>query len=279
MSQSERETTSDCEHISLNTGCDVTRNASPAQRHPLSSFLGDFSATEFNELKSNIGSHAVLEPPKAGLRSSSATVAGFRPIREVVLVAGTSERNMDRAVPVVRSAIPLLKEAAEAAQIPVGHAERIAQPAPEQQQQALDAHVNETTRTRKSPARLSSAAHDLRVQPEHCEDAPGPTRMEYNELQEKWEILVEETARLEKRLAVHFSEGTPEEKNALVTLVSELQREVGRLTHEVVVLKDSRDRYMREAGELKRQCARDQAFVKRLKRELGSGSAPAARAY
>lgn len=67
--------------------------------------------------------------------------------------------------------------------------------------------------------------------------------------------LADEVTTLKDRLAAGVMDATEEEKGAALETIESLRAEVKRLEIEVKALKDSRDSYMRENGELKKQCA------------------------
>lgn len=86
------------------------------------------------------------------------------------------------------------------------------------------------------------------------------------ETQDAIATLAEENERLSDRLAVEAMDGTPEEKALAAQTIEELRATVKALTAELEAVKDSRDGFMRENAELKRQCAAQRRELERLKR-------------
>jgi hypothetical protein len=78
-------------------------------------------------------------------------------------------------------------------------------------------------------------------------------------------ILSEENDRLNARLAVAAMDGTPEEKALAADTIESLQAQVKTMTAELDAVKASRDSYMRELAEVKRQCLSQQRQLKKLR--------------
>lgn len=73
------------------------------------------------------------------------------------------------------------------------------------------------------------------------------------EAQEAVSILSEENDRLNDRLAVEAMNASDEEKLLASTLIADLRAQIKTLTAELAAVKVSRDGYMRESAQLKRQ--------------------------
>jgi hypothetical protein len=79
-------------------------------------------------------------------------------------------------------------------------------------------------------------------------------------------ILSEENDRLNDRLAVVAMQATPEERAAAADTIGTLRTQVKTLTAELKAVKSSRDSYMLECGELKKQCAGYKRQIDKLKK-------------
>jgi len=67
--------------------------------------------------------------------------------------------------------------------------------------------------------------------------------------------LVAENERITDRLAVAAMEGTEEEKSMAADTIESLREELRILKIELAAVKQSRDQYQSENGQLKKQCA------------------------
>jgi len=76
-----------------------------------------------------------------------------------------------------------------------------------------------------------------------------------DEAQEAVSVLSEENDRLSDRLAVEAMDATEEEKTLAHETIAELRAKVKTLEAELKAVKASRDGYMQECSQLKRQCA------------------------
>lgn len=88
--------------------------------------------------------------------------------------------------------------------------------------------------------------------------APEPVVQEEDSSSEHEEMaaeLIAENERLNDRLAVAALEGTEEEKAMAAETIESLREELRILKIELVAVKQSRDQYQSENGELKKQCA------------------------
>lgn len=83
----------------------------------------------------------------------------------------------------------------------------------------------------------------------------GVSREKVAELDERVQVLNDLNDELTARMAVHFMEGTDDERQAAATLIAELQAENKQLRHDYAALKDSRDTAVSELNEMRRQCA------------------------
>lgn len=80
--------------------------------------------------------------------------------------------------------------------------------------------------------------------------------------------MAEEIERLNDRLAVSALAGTEEEKAQAAATIESLRTEVKLLTVERDSLRFSRDTCMNENAELKSQCAKYSAVIKKLNKQL-----------
>lgn len=85
--------------------------------------------------------------------------------------------------------------------------------------------------------------------------APAPAQEDLDHAREAVTILSEENERLSDRLAVEAMDASEEEKTLATETIASLREQVKTLTAELKAVKASRDSYMREVGELKKQCA------------------------
>ena len=80
--------------------------------------------------------------------------------------------------------------------------------------------------------------------------------------------LEEENAKLNDRLAVGVMEGTEEEKAKASDTISELREQVRQLEVENMTLKTSRDQYMRENAEMKKQLVYFKRKIQKYEKEV-----------
>lgn len=86
-------------------------------------------------------------------------------------------------------------------------------------------------------------------------NAPVLERDDYDDLASANQELLAENDELTKRLAVIAMDATPDEKRAAADMISELRAQVVSLERDLRAVKSSRDSYMIENGELKKQVA------------------------
>lgn len=87
-----------------------------------------------------------------------------------------------------------------------------------------------------------------------------------NEEQDAVQILSEENDRLNDRLAVAAMSATDEERALAADTIESLRAQVNTLTQELDAVKASRDSYMVECAELKKQCASQRKQIDKLKK-------------
>jgi chromosome segregation ATPase len=80
--------------------------------------------------------------------------------------------------------------------------------------------------------------------------------------------LEEENAKLQDRLAVGVMEGTEEEKAKASDTIAELREQVRQLEVENMTLKTSRDQYMRENAEMKKQLVYFKRKIQKYEKEV-----------
>lgn len=107
---------------------------------------------------------------------------------------------------------------------------------------------------------LPKAAQQIAPKPAKPKPAPAtvidPAIVEkLGEAQEAVSVLSEENDRLNDRLAVQSMDASDEERKAAAETIAELRAKVKTLESELSAVKASRDGYMRENAQLKRQCA------------------------
>lgn len=100
--------------------------------------------------------------------------------------------------------------------------------------------------------------------PTHMNEA-GEAVSEAESLRERNEMLVEENSRLMDRLALHASEATEDEKLMMAEGLESLRAEVSNLTVSVRAANTSRDGYIKENAELKKQLKMQAKELDKLK--------------
>lgn len=107
---------------------------------------------------------------------------------------------------------------------------------------------------------LPKAAKQIAPKPAKPKPAPAPVIdpaivEKLDEAQEAVSVLSEENDRLNDRLAVQSMDASDEEKRAAIETITELRAKVKTLESELSAVKASRDGYMRENAQLKKQVA------------------------
>ena len=82
--------------------------------------------------------------------------------------------------------------------------------------------------------------------------------------------LAEENERLNDRLAIAALDATEEEKAQAAETIADLRLDLNRSVIECKSLKDSRNFYQNENADLKRQCQKYQAIMKKLNQQIAS---------
>ncbi len=125
----------------------------------------------------------------------------------------------------------------------------------------LSESVKEGAMTAKEAAKVARGKPDPAPPPKTAKPAANaptvaaPKQEDLDDAREAVHILSEENERLSDRLAVEAMEATAEEKARAAETIAELRGQVKTLAAELKAVKASRDSYMRENGELKKQCA------------------------
>ena len=172
---------------------------------------------------------------------------------QVAADLGVTDRTVRQFRAVQRNAIPAVVEAVKAGDVSVKKAEQIAK-LPKSEQKDAIATPRDRSHERPSAPKVKVAKPEV-----------GASKEALAELEERNSILAEEHDRLLLRVGLDASEYTDDERAIVETTVAELKATIAQLEHEVAVLKDSRDTYMREVRELTRQCAmyRNQLVAKK----------------
>ena len=105
-------------------------------------------------------------------------------------------------------------------------------------------------------------AANFKKKPEPVQADEEPIEDSGSEHDEMVAELVAENERVNDRLAVAAMEGTAEEKAMAADTIDSLREEVRILKIELAAVKQSRDQYQSENGQLKKQCA---MYLKKLK--------------
>jgi len=90
----------------------------------------------------------------------------------------------------------------------------------------------------------------------------------YDPMSDTLEVLLEENEQLKTQIAIGFADGTELDKAMAESRIAELQLELKNAHIEIRALAASRDSYLRENNELKKQCASYQRKIKRLNEQL-----------
>jgi regulator of replication initiation timing len=107
---------------------------------------------------------------------------------------------------------------------------------------------------------LPKAAKQIAPKPAKSKPAPAPVIdpaivEKLGEAQEAVSVLSEENDRLNDRLALQSMDASDEERKAAAETIAELRAKVKTLESELSAVKASRDGYMRENAQLKKQVA------------------------
>lgn len=97
--------------------------------------------------------------------------------------------------------------------------------------------------------------------------APAVDEGELEELREKCTFLGEENDRLTDRLAVHFMEGTADEKTAAADLIGSLRGELATAHAELDAVKASRDGLLTSNSEKEKQIKAQRRQIERLEKD------------
>lgn len=158
--------------------------------------------------------------------------------------AGVTDRTIRQAKAVTRNAIPEVREKVAAGDMSLKQAEQIARQ-PAREQKAALAEPKKPREASKAPKWKPAEVPKPQV---------GASLEALREMEERNAILSEEVDRLTDRVAVHFMEGTEEEKAAAAAVIAELRAQVRTLEAETDALKAMRDKYQSENAELINQC-------------------------
>lgn len=203
---------------------------------------------------------------KPGRPKNSATAAEFRTSAQTAAAIGVSTRTMDRAKLVTRKGIPKVLTAVQTGQLKIGVAAAIASLPPEQQHSALVTAVQPRPRKSRRGAKVQPMQVGLglsggNVIAEHSQEA-------FEEQQEMLAILRDALTESETRRAVHFMEGTDDERCEAKLMIENLQSELKVARAELLGVKATRNSLMTENGELRAQCKAQVHTIKKLHRRL-----------
>lgn len=170
---------------------------------------------------------------------------------EKATVADVSQRTMERATVVARKAIPKVIDAVNSGEIGLKDAEQIAQLPKREQPKATEAVKKERAAKKEQPKPEKGAWRPVGATPR---PVVGATIEAMDEMKEKQAVLSEEVDRLSDRLAVAAMSATDEERTLAAETIAGLRATVKRQEVEIRALTASRDSYMTECTELRRQC-------------------------
>jgi hypothetical protein len=211
---------------------------------------------------------------RAGRPGNSVTVTEFLTVGDISKQADVSHSSVHRARIVARDAIPEVGAAVEQGKLPIGPAARIAKLPRDEQATAL---VEEQARKRKH---RKTCDNELKIpfnelQVADLQKQVEVANAEITELKERNAILVEEYDAMQARLAIHFMQGTDEERLAASALIADLQSQVKVLTAELNAVKATRNHLQDERNELIDQCRINERRLKRAAKQAQAGT-PAA---
>lgn len=209
-----------------------------------------------------------------GRPGNSANLAQFSKVQDMAAQAGVSVRKMYRAKQVAGRGVDAVHQAVHKGELKISSAVQIANLPQEQQAAALASHqltARLRGRSRKTAAPQAPGTMEKEARapatPAPATAPTGPTQAAYDELRESLAILVEEFEAMEVRVAVHFMQGTEQEKAAAATLIADQQKQLRVAQAEIDALKASRDSYMVECGELRKQCNGYRTVLKKLRQQ------------
>jgi len=127
-------------------------------------------------------------------------------------------------------------------------------------------YQQDTSRIGKAPAAPAPAPAPTAPPAAAPAPAAAPQQEDLEEAREAVHILSEENERLNARLAVSAMQATDEEKSLAAETIESLRAQVKTLQAELSAVKASRDTYMQENAELKRQCAGQRRELDKLAR-------------
>lgn len=213
---------------------------------PVKEFAGTYEqAVEFVEsahLGRNLTQTQLVQIAlkREALRVAHAPGASEKSVQEIAQETGASERTVVQVRAVERKGTPELKQAVADGAVSAKRGEQIAKLPKREQHKAIAAPP--------APAWRPAANAPL------PRPTVGASTEALNELKERNAILAEENDALAARLAIHFMEGTDEEKLQASALIEELRADLKTVRAELDAVKASRNSYMNECNELKKQC-------------------------
>jgi len=166
---------------------------------------------------------------------------------ELADIAGVSERTIQQAKAVQKSAVAEVLQAVKSGQIGAEKAAAIAKLPADQQGEAL----NKPAPKKAKPAQPTNTAPDNSDQLAEAQNAITD--------------LAAENERLTDRLAVEAMDASEEEKTAAAEIIADLRHQVMTLTAELDAMRISRDTFQAENSELMKQVQRNQRELKKLK--------------
>lgn len=117
----------------------------------------------------------------------------------------------------------------------------------------------------KSDSQVATLPHDMTDK-----DISYEAYTDLDEAIDTNKALVEEIERLNDRLAIESLNATEEEKSHAAETINNLRSDLKLITIERDSLKNSRNSYQNENAELKRQCAKYLAVIKKLNQQIAS---------
>lgn len=173
---------------------------------------------------------------------------------ELAGIAHVSKRTMQQAKEVHTKGSQKVVEAVKAGSIGLEKASAIAKLPRDQQDEAIAKPVPKPAKPEKPAKPVKEYAADS------GEDLPGedPSAVQ---------ILSDENDRLTDRLAVAAMDATPEEKQLAAELIADLRSQLKSANAELEAVRSSRDSFMREVSELKKQCVKNKRQIEKLQKQ------------
>lgn len=190
---------------------------------------------------------------------------------EVAEDLGVSRRTVVQYRAVQREGTPEVRDAVVSGEISVKRAAEIVK-LPKTEQNDAVATARDKSHEKPSAGKTTKVPKP-RKKPEVTPPTVGITKEAYDEVLERNQILTDEYDRMERRLAVHFMEGTEDEKARCAELLEEQAKRIAELEVEVKAVRTSRDVLQNENAQMVKQM---QTYRTQLQKFRPASTPPAA---